>query len=433
MSEVEPCQEEQGMNIEKERACEREQGQVPEQKRVPNPEEEHEIELSLAQEPRPGVEHDQAQEHGAEEVRQLKTASGACFFDRKRLGGRDIRLSKVIRLGECEGLALGDLVVSVYPSTLFSGGRARGTSFSAANGVGLIQVKCNHPVDADLSVSVEVGIGAQPRFVEHNFMQNPLLKVPGEWNFKEAISSDAKLTEVTVTVSIRPKGFPRDSAANVSAHSPAELHAASCTEPYPRHRSPTSLRMPDRIPDVTPETSPRSLIDPPVPATPPWLLLATSPAPVVLNDLNFLFEFTLRRADDVKLGLDITRLENENALLVEKVIAKGAMDAWNRLCTRGPSGGKAVAPGDKILSVNGKRNCTAMVEECRDKHLLKFIVRRGGPACDIPSAWLTGSANELSGGWGWQGRLEMETSLRPDWVIAGELASDTYLGKGSTA
>jgi hypothetical protein len=53
----------------------------------------------------------------------------------------------------------------------------------------------------------------------------------------------------------------------------------------------------------------------------------------------------------------------------------------------GPSAGKAVMPGDKIVMVNGHSNPEAMLLECREKQMLRLSVVRGEPDCDIPGLW----------------------------------------------
>merc|ERR1719498_1103480 len=97
MSDKEPGQEEREMNTEREAAHEHEGGLVANDKNVPSAQQRHDIEPGLAHQKYLDVEHAQGQEHGAEWTRQPQSSNGACSFDGKRLGGRDIRLSKVIR------------------------------------------------------------------------------------------------------------------------------------------------------------------------------------------------------------------------------------------------------------------------------------------------------------------------------------------------
>lgn len=104
------------------------------------------------------------------------------------------------------------------------------------------------------------------------------------------------------------------------------------------------------------------------------------PSPfVILEEGGSVFTFQHRRMDlSVSWGLDFQFFQTFDAeLIVEKIRPGGAIDAWNRLCTGGPSAGKELQPGDKITSTNGKFGCEAMLEECKTKLLIKFVVERG--------------------------------------------------------
>jgi hypothetical protein len=98
------------------------------------------------------------------------------------------------------------------------------------------------------------------------------------------------------------------------------------------------------------------------------------------------FSFTLRKADGTDLGLNVSHMEHDKVLRVEGVRAEGAVEAWNRQCEFGiPE--KAVLPGDRIISVNGVVYDPAkMLEECRDRQLLKITIARGeGALPGLPS------------------------------------------------
>lgn len=115
------------------------------------------------------------------------------------------------------------------------------------------------------------------------------------------------------------------------------------------------------------------------------------PSPfVILEEGGSVFTFQHRRMDlSVSWGLDFKFFQTFDAeLVVEKVRAGGAIDAWNRLCTGGPSAGKELLPGDKITSANGKIGCEAMLEECRTKLLIKFVVERGELDMECPPPFL---------------------------------------------
>jgi len=99
------------------------------------------------------------------------------------------------------------------------------------------------------------------------------------------------------------------------------------------------------------------------------------------------FTVTLRKADGASLGLKISCDDTANALLVESVLAGGAVEAWNRQCTGdlhrffagGPGPQRAVIPGDRIIEVNGiSGDPPRLSSECASKRLLKIKIQRGG-------------------------------------------------------
>jgi hypothetical protein len=101
----------------------------------------------------------------------------------------------------------------------------------------------------------------------------------------------------------------------------------------------------------------------------------TSIAPLVVVDgASVYFSFTIRRADNVSLGLDVER--HEDSLLIKAVLPGGAIEAWNKQVDIAPCGGKVVIPGDYVVSVNGQVDCESMLKECRDKYLLKLVMIR---------------------------------------------------------
>lgn len=91
------------------------------------------------------------------------------------------------------------------------------------------------------------------------------------------------------------------------------------------------------------------------------------------------FGFTIRKADDCSLGLDVNHTDADTCLQVTGIKPGGAMQAWNKQCA-GPAAGKAVVPGDRIVKVNNATTPTEMLRECREQKLLKFVVQRGD--CD---------------------------------------------------
>lgn len=110
-----------------------------------------------------------------------------------------------------------------------------------------------------------------------------------------------------------------------------------------------------------------------------------------------IFSFTLRKADGTDLGLNVSHSEEDKALLVEGVRPEGAVEAWNRQCIGSTASDKAVLPGDRIISVNAVINDPVkMLEECRDKQLLKLTVVRGlSAAPPAASTTLRAEASEF--------------------------------------
>jgi len=96
------------------------------------------------------------------------------------------------------------------------------------------------------------------------------------------------------------------------------------------------------------------------------------------------FSLTLRRADNVPLGLDIVGEADQAWLLVEDIRLGGAVEAWNRQC-QGTA--REIRRGDRIIAINGAKDAKAMAEECENKHLLRMtVVRR--PAAAAPATRL---------------------------------------------
>lgn len=90
------------------------------------------------------------------------------------------------------------------------------------------------------------------------------------------------------------------------------------------------------------------------------------------------FTFTLRKADGLSLGLNVSHRDDAPALLVEQIQPDGAVEAWNRQCvsTQGAVD-RSVRPGDQITAINSiVGDPVLMLEECQTKKLLKFTVVR---------------------------------------------------------
>uniref|UniRef100_A0A7S4Q6E1 PDZ domain-containing protein n=1 Tax=Alexandrium monilatum TaxID=311494 RepID=A0A7S4Q6E1_9DINO len=123
---------------------------------------------------------------------------------------------------------------------------------------------------------------------------------------------------------------------------------------------------------------------------------AVPASPIVLcEDGGCKFGFTLRLADGVALGLELSYRESgaDNALQVLAIKPGGAIDSWNRLCVGGPSAGKEpVAVGDRVVAINGMQEPEAMLQECRTKQLLRLSVVRGERDCEPPCESAAGDA-----------------------------------------
>eukprot|EP00419_Tripos_fusus_P008330 CAMPEP_0172673848 /NCGR_PEP_ID=MMETSP1074-20121228/12403_1 /TAXON_ID=2916 /ORGANISM="Ceratium fusus, Strain PA161109" /LENGTH=446 /DNA_ID=CAMNT_0013491205 /DNA_START=26 /DNA_END=1366 /DNA_ORIENTATION=+ len=158
---------------------------------------------------------------------------------------------------------------------------------------------------------------------------------------------------------------PRPAATPQRSGTPRQTAQVPPTPP----RTPQQLRTPGRMMGaLTPMKSP-----------------AVPQSPFVLCESGgCAFGFMLRLADGVDVGLDI---DVYDSLHVNRIKPGGAIEAWNRQCVGGPSAGKAVMPGDKIVAVNGFSDPEAMLSECREKQMLRFSVVRGEPDCDIPGLW----------------------------------------------
>lgn len=90
------------------------------------------------------------------------------------------------------------------------------------------------------------------------------------------------------------------------------------------------------------------------------------------------FVITLRKADDVSLGLSVNADEKEEkALVVEGVLPGGAVESWNLQCFGGSQQERVVVPGDRIVCVNSiEGDVTKMLEECTKSRLVKLVIAR---------------------------------------------------------
>ncbi|CAE7276889.1 unnamed protein product [Symbiodinium natans] len=98
------------------------------------------------------------------------------------------------------------------------------------------------------------------------------------------------------------------------------------------------------------------------------------------------FSFSIRKADNTDLGLDVASERNQPGLLVEAILPGGAAEAWNKQQDPGSSSARDLRPGDTILRVNAAEDPEIMLKECRNKQLLKLVVRRAASTEKPPAA-----------------------------------------------
>lgn len=93
------------------------------------------------------------------------------------------------------------------------------------------------------------------------------------------------------------------------------------------------------------------------------------------------YSFTLRKADQTELGLNVAPDDVLKVLVVEGIRPEGAVDAWNRQCVGSGSPERALFPGDRIVCVNeASYDPDAMLEECKTRQLLRITILRGDVA-----------------------------------------------------
>ena len=84
------------------------------------------------------------------------------------------------------------------------------------------------------------------------------------------------------------------------------------------------------------------------------------------------FSFTLRKAPNVELGLDVQFLSDGNYLSITQIKSDGAIAAWNRQCVGEP---REINAGDDIICVNGYTDAKSMLHQCQTLACLKMTVR----------------------------------------------------------
>mmetsp|Transcript_78856 Transcript_78856/g.124515 ORF Transcript_78856/g.124515 Transcript_78856/m.124515 type:complete len:192 (+) Transcript_78856:44-619(+) len=97
----------------------------------------------------------------------------------------------------------------------------------------------------------------------------------------------------------------------------------------------------------------------------------------IFDDGSYVFDFTVRKADGMRLGMGVTHCDGDAVLHVHDVRNNGAIASWNKQCANSPAALKVVLPGDKILKVNTATGPDDMLKECRESKLLRITMARG--------------------------------------------------------
>lgn len=159
--------------------------------------------------------------------------------------------------------------------------------------------------------------------------------------------------------------------------------------------SPPAISIAESLGPSTPQRTPVSLLQSLTPMPSPFTVNGRAGAGLVGG--CGIFSFTLRKADGAELGLNVSHTSDDRCLCVEGIREGGAVEAWNRQCGVGTSfAEKAVFPGDRIISVN--QVCydpSKMLQECRDKQLLKLTIARGNVPLPAPPQELRAEASEF--------------------------------------
>jgi hypothetical protein len=207
----------------------------------------------------------------------------------RKLEGRDTQLSKVMRVGGDGHSEDMEFVLSIKPKRA---SEARGgASFKAAKGVGSLQVKCNSLLDGDLPVYLAVGGDVPGLSVVHNFADSPIVKFPGEINFKDLIDRGQDFPYVTISFGAKRMALERSGSGIIAPSAPCEdssTHGAS-----------------------TPVWTPRASAEWSSQPEAPWLTDSAWATPSMMSMVPTFFVFKIRKADGVGVGLSIDRSDDE--------------------------------------------------------------------------------------------------------------------------
>ena len=119
---------------------------------------------------------------------------------------------------------------------------------------------------------------------------------------------------------------------------------------------------------------------PPMPTSGDTKALSWSRPSLCVNEINEdggrTFAFTLRKANNVELGLDVSYVSGGKCLTVGGITSCGAIAAWNKQWVGVTAGSKAIKLGDDIVYVNGYTDAESMLNQCTEQSILKVKVRR---------------------------------------------------------
>merc|ERR1719223_761701 len=90
------------------------------------------------------------------------------------------------------------------------------------------------------------------------------------------------------------------------------------------------------------------------------------------------YSISLRKADGLGLGLEVTRLEDPPGLRVESIDPAGVVEAWNRRCAGDFSPERIVRPHDVIIAVNGHGMPDVMLKEFETQWAEQLQARAAG-------------------------------------------------------
>ncbi|CAK9062698.1 unnamed protein product [Durusdinium trenchii] len=209
----------------------------------------------------------------------------------------------------------------------------------------------------------------------------------------DSVSTADADTEPTQALPLTPKPYGErvDGLPEVPNFPFTPVPVAGC--------SPPAISIAESLGPRTPQRTPVSLLQSLTPSA------AVPPSPFTVNGFASpglvagcgIFSFTLRKADGTDLGLNVSHNMEDRCLCVESIREGGAIEAWNRQCGLGtPFAEKAVFHGDKIISVNHVcYDPNAMLQECRDKQLLKLTIARGNVPLPAPPQELRAEASEF--------------------------------------